>query len=92
MSKTKGLLLLFLAILVGVFAWENNQPAPPLKLFGLDLMVFPTFLIVYSCLLIGFAAGWVAHALKVKKKKRQGAAASAQTPEEPEPHEAQEAH
>ncbi|MBM4275837.1 MAG: hypothetical protein FJ134_15455 [Deltaproteobacteria bacterium] len=91
MSKTKGLLLLILAILVGVFAWENNQPTPPLKLFGLDLMVFPTFIIVYSCLLIGFAAGWVAHALRIKKKKRQAAAASVQTPEEPEPQKTQEA-
>jgi hypothetical protein len=44
MSKTKGLLILLLLILIGVFAWENKQPAPPLKLFGFDLMVFPTFL------------------------------------------------
>ncbi len=85
MSKTKGLLLLVIIILASVFAWENKAPAPPLKLFGLDLMVFPTFLLVYICLLIGFVTGWVAHVLRVKKKKRQAEAESAQSPEEHDP-------
>jgi cbb3-type cytochrome oxidase subunit 3 len=89
MSKFKGFLLLFLIVLAAVFAWENKQPAPPLKLFGFDLMVFPTFLLVYLCLLTGFLGGWVAHALKVKKKKRQ--AESAQAPVEHQTQETQEA-
>lgn len=91
MSKTKGLLILSLLVPAPVFAWDNKQPAPPLKLFGFDLMVFPTFLLVYVCLLMGFAAGWVAHVFRIKKK-RQAEAESGQTPEEHEPHQAQEPH
>jgi len=91
MTKVKGIMLLLLGILVAAFAWENVKPAPPLKLFGFDLMVLPTFIIVYSNLLVGFLAGWIAHALKVKRNRR-AALESAQAPEHPDSQETHQSH
>jgi cell division protein FtsX len=67
-----------LAVLVD-FALENLQPTPQLKLFKLELLTPPTFLLVYGSLLLGFLAGWLGHMRHLKKLRR-----SPSTPEKPE--------
>jgi len=77
MSKLK---LVLLIILVGVlvdFAVENAQPALVIKLFKFQLGELPQFLVVYLSLAVGVAIGWVAHGLKIRRKRR--AAQAAQT-------------
>jgi uncharacterized integral membrane protein len=71
MTKSKGLLLLVLGLLLAIFAMENwHYPSPPVKFLGLAFLPLPQSLIIYSCLLIGFLAGWLAHARKVKRQKK----------------------
>jgi len=76
MGKTKGVLLLLLVILGVVFAMQNQQPSPTLKLFKFQLVTLPTYLILYLSLVLGFALGWVAHALGTRRKRRAAAAAA----------------
>jgi uncharacterized integral membrane protein len=84
MSKLKGFLLLLLGALLVKFAVENwHYPAPPIKLFGYPLLPLPHALVIYGCLLLGFAVGWFAHALRIRHKRR-AAAALASGEEEPE--------
>ena len=71
MTKPKALLLLVLALLLLIFAVENlHYPSPPVKLLGLTFLPLPQSLIIYSCFLIGFLAGWLTHARKGKKQKK----------------------
>lgn len=90
MSKVKIFSLLLLGILLALFARENwHNPEPPLKLLGFALYSLPQSLIIYGCLLLGFAAGWTAHALRIRRKRRAAAApGQASTPEHPESHQA----
>jgi uncharacterized integral membrane protein len=86
MSKVKGILLLLLGALLVKFALENWQlPAKPVSLFGYTVLPFPTALIIYGCLVLGFAAGWLAHAFRLRRKRRL---APASAEEEPEAHQA----
>jgi TRAP-type C4-dicarboxylate transport system permease small subunit len=78
MTKIKGLILLFLGVLLTYLAWENASRAS-LKAFGYELGKPPTFLLVYGALVVGFAAGWLAHARRLRKKKRAEAALAAAT-------------
>lgn len=85
MNKVKALFLLLLGVLLMDFAVENALPGNPLKLFGFELGRPPIFLLIYACLGLGFLGGWLAHALKVKKRKRAAAAGLAvEKPESPQ--------
>ncbi|MEW6387331.1 MAG: LapA family protein [Thermodesulfobacteriota bacterium] len=71
MTKFRGLLLLILSLLLLIFAMENwHYPSPPVKFLGLTFLPIPQALIIYSCFLMGFLAGWLAHARKAKKQKK----------------------
>ena len=71
MTKSKGLLLLVLGLLLLIFAIENwHYPSPPVKFLGVAFLPLPQSLIIYSCFLIGFLAGWLTHARKIKKQKK----------------------
>jgi cell division protein FtsX len=77
MSKTKGLGLLILGATLSLFAYQNwNYPAPPIHFLIFTFPPLPHSLIVYSCLLIGFVAGWVAHLLRSRRLKKQEPASS----------------
>jgi uncharacterized integral membrane protein len=89
MGKTKSFLLLLLVILLVIFAVQNQQPAPTLKLFKFQVVTLPTFLLLYLCLVLGFALGWVAHALRSRRQRR--AAASVSTEEKQESQQGQQA-
>jgi hypothetical protein len=83
MTKLKALLFLLLGALLVDFVLENALSSPTLKLFRFDLGKLPIFLLVYGSLGFGFLGGWLAHILRVKKKKRAAALAQ-EKPESPE--------
>jgi len=78
MSKLKLILLLVVAAVLVDFAVENPLPRLELKLFKLTLGQLPTFLLAYISLALGLVVGWVGHALRIRKKKKQAAAFLAQ--------------
>jgi uncharacterized integral membrane protein len=78
MNKIKVVLLIILAVVLVDFAVENSQPAPPIKVFKFLLGELPTFLLAYISLTVGLAIGWLAHGLRIRRKRREAQAASAQ--------------
>ena len=82
MKKFKMILLLIGLVVLADFAWENRTISPPeLKLFTFSLGQVPTFLLAYIALAVGWLVGWVGHAVRTAKKKRQAAAVLAQKQE-----------
>jgi uncharacterized integral membrane protein len=77
MSKFKMVLLIILAVVLADFAFENAQPAPAIKLFKFQLGELPQFLVVYISLAVGVVIGWVAHGLRLRRKRRGAQAAQA---------------
>ena len=87
MSKLKVVLLIILAVVLVDFAVENAQSAPAIKLFKFQLAELPTYLLVYLTLVVGAVIGWVAHGLRIRRKRREAQAAqtaSAQQQQEPQ--------
>jgi len=87
-SKIKLVLWLLVLGLLLVFAVENwHYPNPPLRLLRLEIPPLPQSLIIYTCLVIGFLAGWFSHVLRIKRELREAEAeaeklASAESPAE----------
>ena len=76
MKKFKMILLLIGLVVLADFAWENRTISPPeLKFFTYSLGQVPIFLLAYVALAVGWLVGWVGHAFRIRKKKRQAAAA-----------------
>ena len=82
MNKVKLVLLIILLVVLADFAYENPLPRLELKLFRFSLGQLPTFLLAYAGLALGLVVGWVGHALRVRKKRRQADAAQALTQEQ----------
>jgi uncharacterized integral membrane protein len=83
MSKLKVVWLIILAAVLLDFALENSQPSPMIKFFKFPLTELPTFLLVYLSLAVGLVLGWFAHAVRLRRKKREAQeAASAQQQQE----------
>jgi uncharacterized integral membrane protein len=76
-SKLKVVLLIVLAVVLADFAFENAQPAPAIKLFKFQLGELPSFLLTYLSLAVGVVIGWVAHGLRIRRKRREAQAAQA---------------
>jgi uncharacterized integral membrane protein len=76
MAKLKAVILVILAIVLVDFAVENAQPVPVIKLFKFPLAEAPTFLLTYISLAVGLAVGWLAHVVKVRRKKREAEVAA----------------
>ena len=77
MSKLKVVLLIILAVVLADFAYENRQPSLVIKLFNFQLGELPQFLVVYISLAVGVVIGWVAHGLRLRRKRRGAQAAQA---------------
>jgi len=77
MAKLKLAILIILAIVLVDFALENSLPAPMLKLFKYQLVAVPTYLLAYISLALGLLIGWVAHGLRIRRKRREAQAAQA---------------
>jgi predicted lipid-binding transport protein (Tim44 family) len=77
MSKLKLVLLIVLAVVLADFAFENAQPAPAIKLFKFQLGELLSFLLIYLSLAVGVVIGWVAHGLRIRRKRRGAQAAPA---------------
>jgi uncharacterized integral membrane protein len=83
MRKLKVVWLIILAVMLLDFALENSQPSPMIKFFKFPLTELPTFLLVYLSLAVGLVLGWFAHAVRLRRKKREAQeAASAQQQQE----------
>jgi uncharacterized integral membrane protein len=76
MSKLKVVLLIILAVVLVVFAYENKS-ALAIKLFGFQLGELPSFLFIYLSLAVGMVIGWVAHGLRLRRKRREAQTAQA---------------
>ncbi|OGR25155.1 MAG: hypothetical protein A2139_06505 [Desulfobacca sp. RBG_16_60_12] len=77
MSKLKVVWLIILVVVLVDFAVENAQPALAIKLFKFHLGELPQFLLVYLSLALGLAVGWLAHGLRIRRKRRAAQAAQA---------------
>jgi uncharacterized integral membrane protein len=77
MSKLKVVLLIILAVVLADFAFENAQPAPAIKLFKFQVGELPSFLLTYLSLAVGVLIGWVAHGLRIRRKRREAQVAQA---------------
>jgi uncharacterized integral membrane protein len=77
MRKLKVVLLIILAVVLADFAFENAQPAPAIKFFKFQLGELPSFLLIYLNLAVGLVIGWVAHGLRLRRKRRGAQAAQA---------------
>ena len=77
MNKLKVVLLIILAAVLVDFAVENAQPALVIKLFKFQLGELPQFLVIYLSLAVGLVIGWVAHGLRIRRKRREAQAAQA---------------
>ena len=71
MSKLKVVWLIILAVILLDFALENSQASPMIMFFKFPLTELPTYLLVYLSLAVGLVLGWFAHALRLRRKKRQ---------------------
>ena len=76
MAKLKAVILVILAMVLVDFAVENAQPVPVIKLLKFPLGEAPTFLLVYISLAVGLVMGWLAHVVKVRRKKREAEVAA----------------
>jgi len=92
MSKLKLVLWLILAGVLVDFALENAQLSPAIKLFRFQLGELPTYLLVYLSLAVGALIGWVAHGLRLRRKRREAQAAPTASAQQQEPHEGQGGH
>lgn len=89
MSKIKLVLLIILAAVLVDFAYENRQPALVIKLFKFQLGELPQFLVIYVSLAVGVVMGWVAHGLRLRRKRRGAQAAPPASAQQQEPQEGQ---
>ncbi len=79
MNKVKLVLWIIVFLVLGDFAWENKVLQPQeLKLFTFTLGQIPSFLLAYICLTLGLTIGWLGHALRIRKKRKQAAAVLSQ--------------
>ena len=92
MSKLKLVLLIILAGVLVDFALENAQLAPAIKLFKFQLGELPTYLLVYLTLVVGAVIGWVAHGLRIRRKRREAQAAPTASAQQQESQEGQGGH
>ncbi len=90
MSKPKLVLLIILAGVLVDFALENAQLAPAIKLFKFQLGELPTYLLVYLTLLVGAVIGWLAHGLRIRRKRREAQAAPIASAQQQETQEGQD--
>jgi uncharacterized integral membrane protein len=77
MSKLKLILLILLVAVLVDFAVENAQPALAIKLFKFQLGELPQFLVIYLSLAAGLVIGWLAHGLRIRRRRRETQAAQA---------------
>jgi uncharacterized integral membrane protein len=82
MSKLKLVWLIILAAVLLDFALENSQPSPMIKFFKFPLTELPTFLLVYLSLAVGLVLGWFAHAVRLRRKKREAQEAASAQPQQ----------
>ena len=92
MAKLKLAILIILAIVLVDFALENSLPAPMLKLFKYQLVEIPTYLLAYISLVLGLLIGWVAHGLRIRRKRREAQAAQAASTQQRQEPQAGQAH
>jgi uncharacterized integral membrane protein len=68
--KTKALWVLAAGAVLVLFAAQNwHYPDPPIQFLGFRFLPLPYPLIIYSCFLLGFLAGWLVHTWRVKRRK-----------------------
>ncbi|MHB9073575.1 MAG: hypothetical protein ACYC6G_08630 [Desulfobaccales bacterium] len=88
MAKLKLAILIILAIFLVIFAYENSSQTLTLILFKRHLVEkVPTYLLAYGSLALGLLIGWVAHGLRIRRKRREAQVAqapSAQQRQEPQ--------
>jgi uncharacterized integral membrane protein len=92
MSKFKLVLLIILAGVLVDFAVENAEPAMVIKLFKFQLGELPKFLVIYISLALGLVIGWVAHGLRIRRKRREAQVASTASAQQQKPQEGQGGH
>ena len=78
MNKFKMILLLIVLVVLVDFALENPAPTQELKLFRFALGQVPIYLLAYGGVVVGLLVGWLGHALRIRKKRRQAAAVLSQ--------------
>jgi cell division protein FtsX len=71
MNRVRGIVFAVLFAALVLFAYQNwIYPTPPLQFLFYTFPLIPHSLLIFSCLLIGFVAGWLAHFLKIRRVAR----------------------
>jgi uncharacterized integral membrane protein len=70
MHKVRTAVFLFLFALLVVFTYQNwVTPEPKIQFLTFTLPPIPNSLVIFGSFLIGFVAGWLFHALRLKRAK-----------------------
>ena len=85
MTKIKILLLIFITFLLTYFIIENSVSAPPIKLFGKELIQVQLSIIIIASFFMGLIFGWLSHfSWSRNRRKKIGLASGEQkAPESP---------
>ena len=84
MKKVKGVILLLIGVVLGIFLYENWVVAPSFRLFGRDLVQVQVSVIILACFALGFITGALSFLAWARRRQRNAAAAS-QEEQAPEP-------
>lgn len=91
MGKIKSILFLIVGAVSAIFLYENWLPAPPIRIFGKELVTISNSLVMIISLSLGLLIGLLIMLAFYRRRTRAMAAASApqQTPESQgnQPHE-----
>ncbi len=72
MSKFKAVVLLVFGAILAVFIVQNwYYPDPPIHILGFQFLPLPMPVIILGFFLLGFVAGWVVNAFRVKVHKHE---------------------
>jgi uncharacterized integral membrane protein len=73
MAKIKIFLLVLITFVITYFIIENSIPAPPIKLFGKELIQIQLSVIIIVSFLLGLIFGWlICFSWKRSRKNKQG--------------------
>jgi hypothetical protein len=85
MAKIKISLLILFTFVITYFIIENSILAPPIKLFGKEIIQLYTSFIILISFCLGLLFGWLGHVSWRRSRRRENAATASREQKVPEP-------
>ena len=70
MAKIKIFLLIFITFLLTLFIYENSVLAPPIKLFGKEIIQIHISIIIITSFVLGAIFSWLGHFTWSRARRR----------------------